>query len=357
MITGDQSATAYAIAKQIGLAADDDRMDILDATRLEGVEPQVLSSLSRQVRIFSRVSPAHKLMIVRALQDAGYVVAMTGDGVNDGPALKAADVGIAMGANGADAARETADIVIQDDNLDSMIVAVAEGRTIFQDIRRAVRFILATNTSEILVTFFSVAAGFGAPLNAKQLLWVNLITDVVPEIALAALPPDPHVLDQHPRGRGDAMFSRRDYAEIATEGGLLTAASLAAYGYGLSRHGFGARAGTLAFMTLTNAQLCHALSAESETETIFERPFGGEGSWVPAAVGASLFLQCLAVLVPGLRSLLGTTAMSAGDWLVSGAISLVPLLATETLKRNRRNGRGSPAAPPNDADSEPGNGG
>ncbi|NTV43505.1 MAG: HAD-IC family P-type ATPase, partial [Syntrophobacteraceae bacterium] len=175
MITGDQSATAYAIGKELDLSSGE-QLEILDSTDLASADPELIRALSERVHVFSRVSPAHKLQIVRALQDTGRTVAMTGDGMNDGPALKAADIGIAMGAGGTDIAREVADLILEDDDLETMIIAVRDGRAIYNNIRKSLHFLLATNFSEIIVMLLTVAAGVGSPLNAMQLLWINLLS-------------------------------------------------------------------------------------------------------------------------------------------------------------------------------------
>jgi P-type Ca2+ transporter type 2C len=165
MITGDQSPTAYAIGKELALSRNG-YLEILDSTHLANLDPELMKALAEKVHVFARVSPAHKLQIVQALQRAGKVVAMTGDGINDGPALKAADIGIAMGNTGTDVAREVADVVLEDDNLETMIVAISQGRTIYTNIRKSVHFLLSTNLSEIMVMFTAIAAGLGQPLNA-----------------------------------------------------------------------------------------------------------------------------------------------------------------------------------------------
>ncbi len=184
MITGDQSATAYAIGKELNLSAGKD-LAILDSRHLSDMPPEVFKALSKSLHVFARVSPAHKLEIVQVLQETGRVVAMTGDGINDGPALKAAGIGIAMGHTGTDVAREVADVVLEDDNLETMVVAISQGRTIYNNIRKSVHFLLSTNMSEIMVMFTCISAGLGEPLTAMQLLWINLISDIFPGLALA----------------------------------------------------------------------------------------------------------------------------------------------------------------------------
>ncbi len=332
MITGDQSATAYAIGKQLDLSGGEE-LEILDSTRIEAIDPELLSALAERVEIFSRVSPAHKLQIVQALQRAGRVVAMTGDGINDGPALKAADIGVAMGAGGTEVARSVADVVLEDDELQTMILAVAQGRTIYANIRKSIHYLVSSNLSEIGLTFTAIAAGMGQPLNTMQLLWINLLTDVFPALALSLEPPEPDVLRRPPRDPQEPIIRRQDLGRYGLEAAALTAGSLAAYGYGLMRYGPGPQAGTLAFMTLTMSQLLHALSCRSDTHGLFSRERLPENRWLTAAVAGSAFLQASTVLLPPLRSLLGTTLPMPTDLLVVGAATSLPYLAIEATKQ------------------------
>ncbi len=331
MITGDQSATALAVARTIGLA-EGDTLEVLDSTRIDRIDRDVLRSLAPHVDVFSRVSPAHKLQIVQALQQSEQVVAMTGDGVNDGPALRAADVGIAMGRAGADVARDVADIVVGDDDLSTLVGGIEQGRRIYDDIKKAVHFILSSNTSELLITTVSVAAGTPPPLNAMQLLWINLLTDVFPELALSVEPAESDVMTRPPRTSASSMFTRRDLRQMAVEGGLLTAAGLAAYGLGASRYGIGPRSKTMAFNALTWAQLLHAISCRSQPHSIFDRDRLPRNPYLPAAVGGGVALQALGTLVPWLRGMLGTARLGFSDWFLCGAAAAVPLVVNETLK-------------------------
>jgi Ca2+-transporting ATPase len=339
MITGDQSPTAYAIGKELALSRNG-HLEILDSTHLANIDPEVMTALAEKVHVFARVSPAHKLQIVQALQRGGKVVAMTGDGINDGPALKAADIGIAMGNTGTDVAREVADVVLEDDNLETMIVAVSQGRTIYTNIRKSVHFLLSTNMSEIMVMFTAIAAGLGQPLNPMQLLWINLISDIFPGLALALEPPEPDVLEHPPRGPEEPIIKTSDLQRIAFESATLSAGALTAYGYGLTRYGMGPQASTLAFTSLTTGQLLHALTCRSETHSVLGSRAPGEpplpaNPYLQTALIGSFAAQALALVVPGLRSLLGLTPMSVIDGLVIGGSALLPFVVNEKSKRVR----------------------
>jgi Ca2+-transporting ATPase len=335
MITGDQTPTAYAVGKELNLSQGEP-IEIFDSTRIDEVDPEVLKSLCTRVQVFSRVSPAHKLQIVYALQKAGRVVGMTGDGINDGPALKAADIGIAMGHTGTDVAREVADVVLEDDNLQTMIVAISQGRTIYFNIRKTIHYLLSTNMSEIMVMFAGTAAGLGQPLNAMQLLWINLVSDIFPGLGLALEPPEPDVLSRPPRDPGEPIIQKKDFKRITFESAMLSSGALGAYGYGIARYGFGPRASTLAFMGLTYGQIIHALSCRSKERSLFSQ-FRERGSSPPnryfqVAIGGTLALQTLSFLIPGLRNLLQITPLGLSDYLVVGGSALWPLLVNEMTK-------------------------
>jgi P-type Ca2+ transporter type 2C len=331
MITGDQSPTAYAVGQELGLS-NGKPLEILDSTSLTDTDPTIMKALSKQVHVFSRVSPSNKLQIVQALQATGQVVAMTGDGINDGPALKAADIGIAMGRGGTDVAREVADVVLEEDDLETLIVAVRDGRTVYNNIRKTLHYLLATNFSEIQVMFIAGALGLGYPLNAMQLLWINLISDIFPGLALAMEPAEADVMDRPPRDPAEPIVKREDFKRITFEGATITAAALAAYGYGMTRYGMGAAAGTLAFQTLTTSQILHAISCRSEKHSIFDSVESPPNKYLNIAIVGSLALQLATVFVPGLRSLLGLTPITALDGLVIGSTSVIPLLISEATK-------------------------
>jgi len=331
MITGDQSGTAYAIGRQLGLNGKD-HLEILDSTRLDAVDPDVLAALAEKVHVFSRVSPAHKLAIVQALQRSGKVVAMTGDGVNDGPALKAADIGVAMGVSGTQVARDVAGMVIEDDELKTLTVAVREGRTIYGNIRKAIHYLTATNLSEVETMLLAVAGGMGEPLNTMQLLWLNLLSDVLPALALASEPAEPDILMRKPRDPREPIIGRAQLGRYALESAALTAGTMGAYGWGLARYGIGPRASTMAFTTLTFSQLLHAYSCRSEQHSVL-RP----GSLPPnrnldMAVAGSVLLQLAAIYTPGLRQLLRATPLGLIDLGVALGGAAAPFFFNEFTK-------------------------
>jgi len=343
MITGDQSATAYAVAKQIGLAVDGE-LRTLDSVELEHMDPDVLAELAPQVQVFSRVSPRHKLRIVQALQKSGMVVAMTGDGINDCPALKAADIGVAMGGSGGTVAREVADVILETDDLGGMLTAIEHGRVIHADIRKAVRFILSTNTSEILLTLLSVAAGFGEGMSPMQLLWINLISDIFPELALAVQPPEDDVLLQPPRDPEAKMFSKQELRQIGVEGSLLTAGAMSVYAYGIGRYGLSPQAQTVSFVSLATAQLLHAFSTRSEKHNIFDASPSAKNKYIPMAVGGGIALTVLMQVIPAARRVFGSSLMPPIDWAIAAAGAVGPLLANEMVKAARVSRAPLPAA-------------
>jgi Ca2+-transporting ATPase len=331
MITGDQSPTAYAIGKTLDISAGG-QLEILDSTHLERIDSEVLAAIAERVHVFARVSPAHKLQIVQALQRTGQVVAMTGDGINDGPALKVADIGIAIGGAGTDVARTVADVVLEEDDLATMVTAVSRGRTIYGNIRKSIHFLLATNLSEMMVMLGAIAAGAGQPLTPMQLLWINLVTDIFPGLALAMEAPEPDVLRRPPRDPRQPIVGWGDFGRIGFQSSTLTAGALAAYGYGVYRYGLGARANTMAFMSLTTAQLLHAISCRSETHSLFDpRPLPAN-PYLKGAMAGSLGLQFLSAVLPGLRQFLGSAPIGLLDGLVVAGTALAPLLINETTK-------------------------
>lgn len=331
MITGDQSPTAYAIAKELNLSPNS-QLEILDSADLAQVGSDKLEALCKKVNVFARVSPADKLKIVQALQAKGKIVAMTGDGINDTPALKAANVGVAMGSGKADVVIEVADVVIEDDRLETMIDAVSRGRTIYSNIRKSVHFLLSTNLSEIMVTTVTTALGFGEPLNTMQLLWLNLVSDIFPGLALAMEPPEPEVLNRSPRDPQEPIIKRSDFERIALESGVISASALSAYTYGRLKYGQQPQASTLLFMSLTLGQVLHTISCRSQTHSIFDRHKLPDNPYVDGAVVGSAALQLLPIFIPPWGNLLQLAPLDPIDWLVVASSAGLPLVVNETTK-------------------------
>lgn len=331
MLTGDQQSTARAIGQQLNLSQSDD-LTVVDARALSALEESELNQLASRVDIFARISPTDKLQIVRALQSANKIVAMTGDGINDTPALKAANVGLAMGSGKSEGVHEVADVVIQDDNLSTLIDAVSQGRTIYTNIRKAVHFLLATNLSEIMVVAIATLAGLGEPLNAIQLLWLNLVTDIFPGLGLALEPPEPNVLERPPRDPDDPIVKPSDFRRITWEASVISVFALGAYGYALNQYGMGPQSSTIAFMSLTIAQVLHTFSCRSETHRWFDDKPLAQNPFVAAAIAGSLALQLLPLVLPGLAQVLKVVPLEAGDFLVISLAALLPLLINEATK-------------------------
>lgn len=341
MITGDQQPTAAEIARQLGIdrALDGSPLRTVHGRELKNLDEAGWKRAVADVAVFARVSPEHKLQIVEALQQQGQVVAMTGDGVNDAPALKKADIGIAMGIKGTEIAKENADMVITDDNFASIVGAVEQGRIIYGNIIRFLHYLLSCNFSEILTVFIAFMIGWPLPLAALQILWLNLITDIFPAFALALEPSGSDMMKRPPRDPKEALLTPRFIGLIVWQGLLLAGVTLLAFGLGLQKYGTeGAglrQATTMAFMTLALAQVFHAFNARSQKRSVFtSRLF--TNVWLWSAVAICLVLQAAAVYVPLLQKVLQTVPPSASDWGMIAACSLAPVAVIELVKVMQR---------------------
>jgi Ca2+-transporting ATPase len=334
MITGDQQLTAEAIARELGILQEG--QEVMSGKDLAQVaEPDRAARLER-VAAFSRVSPEDKLTIITTYQDAGGIVAMLGDGVNDAAALKKADVGVAMGKRGTDVAKEVAAVVLQDDRFPTIAAAVEEGRVIFDNIRKFVFYLFSCNLAEVVVLLGATAAGGQAPLLPVQILWLNLVTDTFPALALALEPAEPDIMRRPPRDPDGAILSASFLKRIAVYAVLIAAATLGAYAWALSRGDADPRrAMTVAFMTLAFAQLFHLLNARRKGPALTPR-HAFSNRWAFAAVALVTALQIVAAHLPPLAAVLGTVPLPAGDWMIVLGLAAMPAALGQGYKLVRR---------------------
>jgi len=353
MITGDFPNTAKAIAESIGLLRPGKK--VLTGAALDDIDDAELKSIIEDTDVFARVSPEHKMRIVDALQANDEVVAMTGDGVNDAPAIKRADIGVAMGITGTDVAKGTADMVLTDDNYASIVSAVEQGRIIYSNIRKFVFFLLSSNVAEIMIIFLATLAGLPAPLTAIQLLWLNLITDGAPALALAMEKGDPDIMDQKPRSKSEPIVNRSMGVGILVQTFAQTGAVLTAFVMGLAWHleagavipsgvnvlsfvlahdwrGVDVQtAETMAFVTLSMAELFRAYTVRSERASIF-RIGVFSNRYMQYAVGLSVGLLLLVTGLPFLQPIFNTHFLSIQEWGLVIGLALVPAIAEEVTK-------------------------
>jgi Ca2+-transporting ATPase len=351
MITGDYPQTARAIAEAIGLIKTDQQ--VITGAELSQMKDETLREKVKSVNVFARVSPEHKMRLVDALQSHNEVVAMTGDGVNDAPAIKRSDIGVAMGITGTDVAKETADMVLTDDNYTSIVSAVEQGRVIYSNIRKFVFFLLSSNVAEIMIIFLATLAGLPAPLTAIQLLWLNLVTDGAPALALAMEKGDPDIMEQKPRAKNEPIINKTMGIGIVVQTFAQTGAVLTAFALGLLWHleagavvvgnpliyllqhdwrGVDVQtAETMAFLTLSLAELFRAYTVRSERASLF-RIGVFSNKYMQAAVALSVVLLLLVANVPFLQPIFNTHFLSGTEWLVVVSLAVIPAVAEEITK-------------------------
>ncbi len=354
MITGDHPKTAAVIAVELGIAADG---RAVTGAEMEKLSDEALVQTVREVSVYARVNPEHKLRIVKALQSGGATVAMTGDGVNDAPALKTADIGVAMGITGTDVSKEAADVVLTDDNFATIVAAVEEGRAIFANIRKFLRYLLSSNIGEVMTMFFGVllaeAIGLHAdgnavvlPLLATQILWINLVTDGAPALALGVDPADAGLMNRPPRPRSEGVITRRMWAGIFFVGAIMAVGTLLVLDASLPGgliEGSGDMhyAQTMTFTTLMMFQLFNVFNARSDEQSAFRGLF--HNPWLWGAVALSLALHVAVIYLPFLQNTFSTVSLGLNDWLLCAAVASSVLwlrelgkLITRAAARNAR---------------------
>ena len=342
MITGDHKDTAFAIAKELGIAESIDQCVM--GKEIDNLNEAELQELVKKTRVFARVSPENKTAIVKAFKANGNICAMTGDGVNDAPSLKAADIGIAMGITGTDVAKGAADMVLADDNFASIEKAVEEGRGIFTNIKKTIIFLLSSNIAEVLVMFAIIIVGFETPFIAIHLLWINLITDSLPAIALGMDPKDKGIMEEKPRNPNETIFARGGLRDTLMHGAFITIAVIIAYLSAFWLNGITdyatisnikelhpdvlLQAQTMAFTGLGFAELIHMVCMSSVEHSAF-RVFKNKNWMMVLAFALGVGLQFFVVLTPGVQEVFKTSSLSWKEWLITAAAAFVPLLAHE----------------------------
>ena len=328
MITGDHIATAKAIAKELNILGPSDKA--ITGKELDEIPQNKLEKEIKDYSVFARVTPEHKVRIVKAWQKTGAVVAMTGDGVNDSPALKNADIGIAMGKNGTDVAKNAADMILTDDNFVTIVEAVKQGRNIYDNIRKAIHFLIATNIGEIVTIFIGLLLGMKSPLLAIQLLWVNLVTDSLPAIAIGLEPPEQNIMNRKPVDSKKGIFSDGLWNKIIVEGIMIGALTLVAFSMG--NKFYSVEVGrTMAFVALGVLELVHSFNIKSE-QSIFKIGIL-ENKFLIGSFVLGFFIQTIVVVIPGLANIFKLVPLNQTQWLITLVISFLPIPIMEAQKK------------------------
>ena len=332
MITGDHKITAAAIAREIGILRDG--TEAVEGAVIDKMSDEELRDFVPQVSVYARVSPEHKIRIVRAWQQRGNLVAMTGDGVNDAPALKQADIGVAMGITGTEVAKDAAGMVLADDNFATIVKAVKNGRNVYANIKRAVQFLLSGNTAGILTVLYASLMGLPVPFSAVHLLFINLLTDSLPAIALGLEPHTDEVMREKPRPRNEDILTKPFLLSVGMEGLVIAAATITAFYLGLS-YGGAAAGQTMAFSTLCLSRLFHGFSCKSQHPVLLTRKLWNNRALLGAFAAGSLLLG-LVLLVPALESLFSVAPLSIGMIGAVVGLAFCSMLTIQLLKRFRR---------------------
>ena len=341
MITGDHKNTAVAIAKELGIATDISQS--LTGSEIDSIPDEKFAKEIDNYRVFARVSPEHKVKIVRAFKKQGNIVSMTGDGVNDAPSLKSADIGVAMGITGTDVSKGASDMILTDDNFTTIVHAIEEGRNIYNNIKKTIMFLLSCNLGEVLCVFFATVFGWAMPLVPTQLLWVNLITDTLPAISLGMDPGDKDVMNRKPRDPKESFFAEGAGMRAIVGGVLIGILTLVAFYLGIIHSGDvpikEAKDGTeivtygrtMAFIVLTFSQLFYSLSMRNSKKTIFEVGFFGN-MFLIISIIISIILQVLLISIPPIAEMFKVTALDPSHWGIVIGLSLIPFAINEIIK-------------------------
>jgi Ca2+-transporting ATPase len=336
MVTGDHKETARAVARELGILVPGKRL--VEGHELEKMTAEELAGQVENISVYARVSPRHKVKIVEALKARGHVVAMTGDGVNDAPALKRADIGVAMGITGTDVAKEASDMVLADDNFATIVAAVRLGRAIFSNLQKFIYFLLSCNMSEVLTMFLAMLLGFPLPLVASQILWINLVTDGLPALALGMEPAEKDVMERPPRAVGENMLSSSRQLRMLWQGLIITAGALASfmlahwllgYSWEITRELDMCR--TILFTTMVLCQVFHSYNWRSETRSFFSAP-PWENLYLLGAFAISIALQMAVLYVPFMQKAFHTQAPTLHGWILILACALIPVLLIDRIK-------------------------
>ena len=328
MITGDHIATAKAIAKELGILEKHDKA--ITGKELDNIPQDKLVKEIKDYSVFARVTPEHKVRIVKAWQEAGNVVAMTGDGVNDSPALKNADIGIAMGKNGTDVAKNASDMILADDNFVTIVKAVKQGRNIYDNIKKAIHFLIATNIGEIVTIFMGLIMGLKSPLLAIQLLWINLVTDSLPAIAIGLEPPEKDIMQRPPVDSRKGIFADGLWNKIIVEGIMLGMLTLIAFSIGNKYYGLDVGR-TMAFVSLGVLELVHSFNIKSE-ESIFKIGIM-ENKYLIGSFVLGTVVQTIVVIIPALAEIFKLVPLNQTQWIITIIISLLPIPIMELQKK------------------------
>ena len=328
MITGDHIITAKAIAKELNILGKYDKA--ITGQELDKIPKEKLEKEIKDYSVFARVTPEHKVKIVKAWQKTGAVVAMTGDGVNDSPALKRADIGIAMGKNGTDVAKNASDMILTDDNFVTIVKAVKQGRNIYDNIKKAIHFLIATNIGEIVTIFMGLVLGLKSPLLAIQLLWINLVTDSFPAIAIGLEPPEKDIMTRKPVDSKKGIFADGLWNKIIVEGIMLGMLTLVAFSIGNKYYGLEVGR-TMAFVALGVLELVHSFNIKSD-ESIFKVGIL-ENKFLIGSFILGIFIQSIVVVVPTFANVFDLVSLNITQWLIVGIISILPIPIMELQKK------------------------